>query len=332
MKGKWLLLAGAVIFAAVAAGALVWWRGQAPQKPAAKQDPAAVAVAPATDEFAADGKILPVHVVPVKSPIEGVIEEVFADTGSEVYESQLLARVRSGKLDSSLETATAEAEKIKTKVTNLEGSIIAARLEASRADADYERAKETYDKADKNYQRQQMLFREGATPRLTFEKAEKDFEAAKADASSIVDVAKAAAERVEALQKDLDLAKKQLDDKNTELETAKAQVDAGEVHAPVDGVVMGRKGGPGEQTNPLHDFFQIGVKLGELQIALEPPPPVLERCKPGQDAVIRVAEATEELPGKVREIKAGQVFVEFQSANPAVVKPGVIARVRVKLR
>lgn len=335
MRGKWLLLGGVAIFAAIAAGALTWWRGQQQTARASqKQDPApASQTEPANlNEFAADGKILPVHVVAVKASLDGVIEELFAEVGSEVYEGQILARIRSGKLDAALEAATAEVEKIKTRVSNLEGSIIAARLETSRADADFERAKETFEKADKAYQRQQLLYREGATPRLTFEKAEKEFQQAKADAGALVDVAKAAAERVEALQKELDLAKKQLDDKDDELETAKNQVAAGEVAAPAEGVVTTRRGAPGETVNPtMTDFFQIAVKLTELQVALDPPPPVLERIKAGQPALLRIAEATEEIPGKVREVKGSQAFVEFVSPNPALIKPGLTAHVRVQL-
>ena len=332
MQGKWLLAGGVAIFAAVAAGAVAWFRAQQQPKPAAQPPAAAQAAVPAGDEFSGEGKIQAIHIVPVKAPVDGVVEELFAEIGAEVYEGQLLARIRNGKFDMALETATADAEKVKTRVNSLEGSIIAARLEASRAEAEAARVREALEKAERAFQRQQMLLREGATPRLTFEKAEKDFEQAKADAEAQLGAAKSAADRVESLQKDIDLIRRQLDEKNADLEDAQKQASAGEVHSPVDGVVIARKASAGESANPaLEDFIQIAVKLNELQVALDPPPPVLAKVKVGQQAMVRVAESNEELPAKVREVKAGQVFVEFSSPNPAAIKPGLTALVRIKL-
>jgi multidrug resistance efflux pump len=81
----------------------------------------------------------------------------------------------------------------------------------------------------------------------------------------------------------------------------------------------------------LKDLFQIAVELSSLEVVVEPEPPVLERIRPGQEAVIQVAEIPGEgLPGKVREIKSGQVVVEFVSPSPAV-QPGLTAQVRIKL-
>ena len=92
------------------------------------------------------GKIQPQDLIPLASPVEGIIDELFVDAGAEVYEGQLIARIRNGKLDSALESATAELEKVKTRVTTFEGSIIAARLEASRAEAEASRIKADYDR------------------------------------------------------------------------------------------------------------------------------------------------------------------------------------------
>ena len=80
----------------------------------------------------------------------------------------------------------------------------------------------------------------------------------------------------------------------------------------------------------MEDLFQIAVDLSELDVILEPEPRVLERIRPGQEAVVQIAELLSGIPGKVREIKESRVFVEFTSPDPAV-KPGMTVQVRIKL-
>jgi multidrug resistance efflux pump len=331
MRGKWMLFGGIAVFLAVGAGAINWWRGQQPTGQP-KQAPAPSPTgANGANEISLSGRIQAQEVIPVAAPVEGIIDELFVDTGGDVYEGQLLARIRSGKLDSALESATAEVEKLKARVTNLEGSIIAARLEASRASADAARVRAEYDRLDRNFQRQQLLIKEGATPRLVFEKAEKEFKQVKAENDSAVEVAKAADDRVATLNRDLDAAKKLLDGKTEELENAREEAGQGEVKSPVDGIVVSRKGAPGDPVTPLmEDFFVLAGNLTALQAVVEPDPSILPRVHAGLIAGIRIAEATEEIPGIVREVKGTQVLVDFVSPG-AGVKPGLTAQVRISL-
>jgi multidrug resistance efflux pump len=329
MRGKWMLIGGIAIFLAVGAGAIAWWRGQQqPPKDTKPQPPPTLVVG---NDVQLSGKVQPQELIPVASPIEGIIDELFVDAGGEVYEGQLIARIRNGKLDSVLEAATAEVEKLKTRITTLEGSIIAARLEASRAGAEAARVKAEYDQADRNFQRQQMLLREGATPRLVFEKAEREYKQIKTDYDNTSEAAKVADDRVASLNRDLDAAKKLLEGRNDELENAKGEAGQGELKSPADGLVISRKGAPGEQITPgTEDFFVLAANLTALQVVLDPDPTVMPRIKPGQIAGVRVVEAGDELPGFVREIKGTQVLVDFVAPEPNI-KPGVSAQVRISL-
>ena len=47
--------------------------------------------------------------------------------------------------------------------------------------------------------------------------------------------------------------------------------------------------------------------------------------------MVRIAEATEELPGKVRDVKNGVVYIEFANPTPALIKPGLTAIARYRL-
>jgi multidrug resistance efflux pump len=331
MRGKWILFAGVTILLAIAAGALsVWHQSVAPK---ATETPK-VAPSPIVNasEVSLPGKVQAQRVVSVPAPIDGTIEAFSADVGQDVFEGQLIAQIRNTKVDSTLELATAELGKAQARVTSTEGEITAERLEASRATADATRSKSDLDRAEKTYLRQQMLLREGATPRLVFEKSEREYNTARAESESKEAVARAAQDRLDELNRNLDVFQRMLNDKTQNLEQAKADTAAGEVHSPVDGVVIARRGESGEVVDrSVRDLFQIAVMMSAMEVVVDPQPPVLNRIHPGQSASIIIAEAPNgEIAGTVREIRNGQVVIEFISPTAAI-KPGLSAQVRIKL-
>jgi multidrug resistance efflux pump len=330
MRGKWLLFAGATILLAVAAGALSVYRQSAHRKPA--QSPKTVQAAPApVNDVSLQGVVQAQRVVDVPVPIDGTIENFGAEIGQDVFEGQLLAHVRNQRLDTALESAQADLEKLKDRVTGLESSIIAERLEASRARADASRAKSDFERAQKAFERQQMLYREGATPRLVFEKSQREYTAAKEDLDMKEALAQQTEDRVSRLSADRDLAEKRLNDQTEMLEQAKADVAAGDVLSPVDGVVISRMGSPGDEVQRgVEGFFRIAVALSAMEVTVQPEPAVLPRIKIGQPVAIHCAEVPDEITGAVREITEGRVVVDFTSPTPAI-RPGLTAQVLIKL-
>jgi multidrug efflux pump subunit AcrA (membrane-fusion protein) len=286
---------------------------------------------PAPAEVTLTGRVQARSVLNVRAPIEGVIERFLSDVGDDVFEGEVLAHIKSAKLDANRETAQTGAERAQTRVHDLETALIAARLEGSRARADAIRTRAELDRAERNYARQKLLMREGATPRLVFEKAEKDYNTLKTDAESLEQLARRAEDRLMSVTKELDAARTIAQAKAEELDDAKAELAAGDVHAPADGTVVGRSGQPGETVNrAATDLFQIAVNLTQLQVVLSPDPKTLERIRPGAPALIQIAEAPEGITASVREVKSGQVFVDFASPSPAV-RPGLTAQVRLRL-
>lgn len=340
MKGKGLLAVGSVIFLGIAGGAIYWWWAQNLSEAQNKPVPASQQQQPQQpanptffgNEVSLNGTLQAQKVINVASPIDGTIQEVMADAGTNVFQGQVIARIKNGKLDTTLEAAVAEVEKLKTRISALDGSIVAARLESSRAQADALRAKSELDKAEKAYNRQSLLYKEGATPRLTYERSEREFKQAQVESANLSAVARSAAERIESLNKELETAKKLLEQKNQELDAAREDVSSGEVQAPADGTVLARKGNPGEQiTKAVQDFFQIALNTQVMQAVVEADPSVAPRIREGQQATVQVAEFPEPLPGVVREIKASTVIVEFSNPSPEV-KPGLTARVKIRLQ
>ena len=314
-----------------AAGALAygwWWREQ--HKPVPAQTQVARPVLQ-ENEISLPGKIQANNVVDVAAPIDGILDQYLVDVGEEVFEGEVLARIKNTGLDSAAQSARSDAERIQAHVTDLEAQLISSRLELSRARSDAVRAKADYERAEKAYQRQKMLLDAGATPRLTFEKAEKDYQNAKADAEGFQGTAQNAEDRVASLAKEIETAKAMVLAKSKDLDNAEAQIAGGEVRSQVNGLLVARRGRAGDPVDQsMKDLLQIAVDLSSLQVVVDPDPRIIQQIHQGQPASIQIAEAISAIPGTVREIKAGQVFVDFTSPSP-VIKPGLTAQVKIKV-
>ena len=271
-------------------------------------------------------------VIAVPVPLEGKIEVFQVEVGDEVYEGQLLANIRSESLDALRERAEADYIKAEDRLHSLESALSSARLEASRASADAGRVRNEYERASRTYQRQKMLLAEGATPRLTFEKAEREFQALEAESKNLDSVATAAEERISTTQRDLDAARKLLENKSEDLDIAKERIGSGDVLSPATGIIIGRRGQAGDDVHPsMTDLFQIASDLSIMHAVADVSPAQLDRLKPGQPAAVLLAEMGGEiLQGTVAKIEGGKVIVEFPSPNP-MIKPGLTAQMRIKL-
>ena len=328
MRRKWLLTSGIVLFVAVLA-ALLAVRSQppTPPKPAAKT----TSPLPAAPEISLQGQVQAKTAVKIPALTDGIVERFLAEVGEDVFEGELLATIKNTKLTQMEKTAEADRAKAQDRVGTLEGAIIAARLEGSRARADATRAQAELDLAEKTYTRQQMLVKEGATPRLVFEKAEAEYKKWKADTESFEAIANAAEARVVSLGKEQEAARAIAQSKAQEADEAKADVGAGEVHSTVNGVVLARHGDAGEPVSTsVEDLFVIGTDLGNLTVVLAPDPQSLTKIRAGQTAEIQIAEAPGALTGVVREVKGAQVFVDFANPLPAI-RPGLSAQVKIKV-
>jgi HlyD family secretion protein len=330
MRGKWVLISVSIVLLAVAAGALSRLRNSSAQATAA---PVKTPVAPAPPgELSLAGTIEAQQVTSVEAPSGGTVAEFLVDVGQDVFEGAVLARLSNQGLEAASENARAALELAQSRVEKAGAAIIAARLEATRARADAIRARGEFDRAQRNYQRQKMLHSEGATPRLTYEKSERDYTASQAESDSLEDLARVAENRVGELIKEQETAKRLLEDKLKDAEDAKANLAGAEVRSPVDGVVVERKGEVGRELAPQEqpEFFRIAVNLAELQVRVNPDPGALKRLKPGDPALVIVADlGGEGIAGAVKEIQGNQAIVTFTSPNP-VVKPGMTAQVRIR--
>lgn len=328
MKGKWALVGAAAVLAGVALGALSLWNRKASQPVSPVAPLAAPAVA---SSFTLTGKIRAAHVVVVHSEVDGNIDLFEANVGDEVSQGQELARIGSTGLETEQADAVSAVEKAQSRVEAAEKAVSGAQLEASRARADAQRVRAELDRLQKTYDRQKVLMAAGATPRLTYEKAEHDYESSQEEWEAVNKAARSADDRVRDTLKELDSARKILADRQAQLADAQSAVEAGTVTAPVDGIVVGRSGEVGQAAGELADgLFQIGTDLYDLEAAADAKPEVLRGLRPHQPALVIIPDLQgTSITGEVKEIKDGQAVISFKSATPAI-RPGMVAEVRLQ--
>jgi len=328
MRGKHVLAAGALVAAAIAAAALLALR----RGSLSPGTPIAAVEAPHSAEFLAPARIRAQHVVAVPAPVEGVIDALLVEVGEQVYEGQVLGRIRNTALDSTQQAAAAELESAQTRLSQIQSQMIVLRADLARARSEAARAQADADRAERAYQRQQMLFKEGATPRLVYEKAGREFELAKGERETSAQLARGAEDRLEAARNGADAAQRTVQDGTAALDHARESAAAAEIHSPVTGLLVERTRQVGEEVTPeVPDLFQIATDLTALEAVLEPPARELARIRPGQEAVLVVADAPDAVAAPVSEVRGNQVFIRFTSPGPAL-RPGISAQARIKLR
>lgn len=325
MARRWIIVAGIVLVAAV--GITITIRARKP-----KAAPVATTPTPViATEANLTGRVEPRTIVSVGAPIPGVIEAYFLDVNQPVYKDQLLGRIHNPEAESGVQQAQLALDTAETRVTTLTGDQLAAKLEVSRTEAEQSRAHNDLDRLEKNYQRQKGLWDAGATPRLTFEKAEKDYNDAKDNLGKVDAAAKDAQAHAAQVASDLDAANRAVAQANAAIDRTKADLTKGEIHSPADGIILARKGALNDPVDlTTKDLFQIATDLTKLQITLTPSSGDLARIRIGQAVSIRVPELSpDEIPGTVRTISGSQVTVDFTSPTPAT-KLDLAAQVKIK--
>lgn len=288
---------------------------------------AAVAKIPDAAEVTLTGRLEARNIEDVDAPMAGILDAWFVDVGQEVYEDQLVGKVRNADLDNAAQKAQADLDKAELRVAQLDGQAAAARLEVSRTTAEQIRARNELDRIEKVFERYQKLMDVDAIARLTYEKTRDEFNAAKADAVKRDEAAKDAQQKGIAQERDSADAKKALDAATAALQRAKDALTGEEMHSPSDGVVTARAVHQGDKVEEsTKALMTIATDLTRLQVVLTPEPAVLARIHKGQHAVVRITEA--EMPGEVHEVRGPDVIVQFVSPE-AVTKLGGAAQVRL---
>ncbi|MBI4891410.1 MAG: efflux RND transporter periplasmic adaptor subunit [Acidobacteria bacterium] len=329
LRGKWILISGVLLIVIAGAASVVWLRRQAPPPKAVQKQ---VVELPKGAEVTLTGKIQAAEVLHLEAPLDGVLEELPVKSGDEVYEGQILARIANATLQENEKETLLETERAQARISALEAELTSARLEDSRLSADLARARAENSRTERTYQRQEMLHREGATPRNSYEKAQKDYGAAKDELEHAQAMAGSAQERIQRILKEIELGKKALTEKEAAHEAAKSELAAATILSPADGLIVAIKKAEGEEVQrTMGALIDLATDLSHLQIVVDAPPAYTKRLAQGKMVSIVMAE----LPGnglqaEITSIEQERFIVDFASPTP-LVKPGMTAAIRFKL-
>jgi len=313
--------------------AAAYWVWHRRSMPTAAAPGAQTPAAPRPGSYASfPGKVEALHTVAIPVPLDGRIESFRADVGQQVYEGQVLAQIRSSGLEAERDTAQMELNRLRSRLGTLESRVIELNLKAAQAKEEAARAHVEMDAAQKELLRRQLQFKEGAIRRLDLEQAQQLFETASARFEGLDKLAKIAETRAAEARRELDLLQAEVNAKTRTYEETVEHLNSGDVVAPADGVIIARKGQTGQDiTMDVEDLFVIATDLVNLRVVVDAPPPELAKIRPGQEAVIQIAELPDGVLGKVSEVQEGRAVIEFTNPNPAVVKPGMTVHVLIKV-
>ena len=330
MKRGVVVAVACLVVAAGGAGGYLFWKSKQ-AAPVKKAETAAAPLPPgAVVKFQAT--LAARNIVGVDVPVDGILEEFPVKPGDEVFEGQILGAVLNDVLVEHEKEAGLQLERMKTRLETLESQMLAARLEESSKSADASRAASERQRAERAYQRQQMLHREGATARKSFEAAQAAFDAAKADEDSVGALARSLRDRVDQINKDIDVAKRQVAEAEAAYEEAKVGLTAAQLLSPVDGVIVGIQKQAGEEVNAgMEGLIQIAVDLTMMEAVFDLETGLEGRIVAGLPAQINIAETVDTLAGQVRLVENNKVYVEFASPTPLIM-PGMTASVSVQIK
>lgn len=325
MNKRGLIAGGAGLLAvtAIGLGIVVNYR----RKPVPAKPPSVVSTMVEGPEINLSGRLQAQKTEQVDAPIGGVLDQWFVDEGQEVYEDQLVGRIRNAELDNAVLQAQSALDRAEIRVSQLDAQTVNARLEVSRTTAEQMRARNELDRLEKVYQRYKNLMDAGAIARLTFEKTEADYLAAKAEVEKREVSAKDAQDKLAAIQRDSEEAKRAVTAQTAVIAKAKDAVAEGDLHSPADGVVLARNVHQGDQVEEsAKGLLTVATELTKLAVSITPGATVLARIHAGEHAFVHLDDG--EFPGVVKEVRGTEVIVEFSSEKP-VTKLGGAAQVRI---
>jgi HlyD family secretion protein len=277
---KWLWVGGAalavVLFAAFALN----------RKPAAQYFTTPVGRGDIRDVVEATGTINAVTTVQVGSQVSGTISKLSADFNSHVKKGQVIAEMDPSLFQGAVLQAQADLANAR------------ANLAASRANADKARAMAFQAKAD--FERTQLLAKEGVT-------SQQQLDLARATSES-------AAAQVTAEQAVITQAQAQVSQRAAALQVAQTNLSHTIISAPIDGVVVARNVDVGQTVAAslqAPTLFTIAQDLTKMQVYAKTDESDVGQIRPGQQVTFKVdAFPRDSFQGRVSQVRMNATTVQ----------------------
>jgi HlyD family secretion protein len=325
MQKRWIYVVG-VISLLAALGGYVWWKDPFAAPPSYRL--AKIERGSITAAVAATGTLNPVVSVQVGSQISGQIKELYVDYNSPVKKGQLIARIDPQSFSLKVNQAVADVEAARATALTQRSNLAALQAQIARA-------KVLLGDAEREYNRNQMLFEKNFVSAAVRDKALSNLEAAR-------EQLKSEQAQLTVGQAQVRNAEAGIRQREAQLAQARVDLDRTEIRAPVDGIVVKKSVEPGQTVAAslqAPELFVIAQDLRQMQVETSIDESEVGRIRVGQEATFTV----DSFPGRtfrgnVAQIrKAAQVVQNvvtyigvIRTSNPDLeLFPGMTANVRV---
>ncbi len=270
-------------------------------------------------------EIVPRETVSAVAAVEGRVAAVLANIGQTVTEGQVLARIESQALSSLANGANLTAAGTQSEAVLLAQELAQSQAESARLQRELARARDRASRAGPVFKRQELLNREGATPRLTFEKAKAEWEDAARELATAEESSRQADNAASRASDRLRETKRTLGETNRMAVAAQTGMAATEVHAPAAGLVIGMSASVSGPVKPNQELFRIAVNPNLLRAVFHPGRPL------PQDQTVFLAINGVQIKAATTESTPERALSDFESAT-APVLPGTpcVASVQIK--
>ena len=311
---------------AVAAGGYVWWKDPFNAPPAYRL--AKIERGTITAVVSATGTLNPVVTVQVGSQVSGQVKELYADFNSPVKKGQLIARIDPQSFTLRVNQALADVEAARATALTQRANVAALQAELART-------KVMLGDADREYNRNQMLYDKSFVSGAVRDKAQAGLEGAREQ----LNAAQAQLAVGQSQVRNADAVVKQ---RESQLAQARVDLDRTEIRAPVDGIVVKKSVEPGQTVAAslqAPELFVIAQDLREMQVDTSIDESEVGRIGVGQEATFTV----DSFPGRtfrgsVAQVRKAAQIVQnvvtyiavIRTSNPDLnLFPGMTANVRV---
>ena len=285
------------------------------------------------NQYIMAGKIDANDQVNIASKISARVSEVLVDIGSNVNAGDTIIKLDTQDLQAQADQAQAA---VNTANANLTNAMSTTRPEqVAQAQATLDSATESYEVANKNYERTKTLAEIGSNTQQQLETAHQQLTAAESQKKS----AEEALNMLEngATETSIDVFKAQVGQAEAALKTAQTALNNGTITSPISGVVNAKNINVGEIASVGATLVSIS-NPNALVVNAYAPLDVIGQLQEGQDVVVKVSEVENVVfEGKITVInsklnsQSRNVLVKVSLSDPnSQLKPGMLAEVGLK--
>lgn len=306
-----------------------------------KHEPEAEAIAPVRVSPAikgsvrlivnADAVLFPLNQANITPKISAPVRRFLVNRGDKVKQGQLLAELENRDLAAAALEGKGNFEQAQSNYRTTTASAVPEQL--TKAQTDFDAAKESLDAAKKLLDNRQQLLREGALARKLVDEAQVAYAQAKGAFET-------AQQRLQALQsvgkeEQVKTAAAQVEAARGRYDSAQAQVSYAEIRSPIAGVVTDRPAYPGEMAQagtPLVTVMDVSKAVARVNLAQDQ----AKEIKVGAEATVTPSDGGEAINGKVTIVSPAadtnsttvQVWVQVDNSE-GTLRPGQAVRVAI---